>query len=187
MTAPLSFHIDATSGRARAGRIVTSRGTIETPVFMPVGTAGTVKAMTPAELSAVGAQVILGNTYHLYLRPGVDVVTAAGGLHRFIGWSHPILTDSGGFQVFSLRAISSISDDGVTFQSHLDGSRHVLSPESSLAIQAALGSDIAMAFDHCPPGDAPRALIEDAMLRTTRWAIRSIAAPRASSQAIFGI
>jgi len=154
---------------------------------MPVGTAGAVKAMTPGELSDLGTQMILGNTYHLYLRPGIDVIAAAGGLHRFMGWSRPLLTDSGGFQVFSLRAISAVSDQGVTFQSHLDGSRHLLTPERSVAIQTALGSDIAMAFDHCPPGDAPPALIQEAMERTTRWAVRSIAAPRAPSQAMFGI
>jgi queuine tRNA-ribosyltransferase len=184
---PLSFTVQATCGRARAARIETSHGAIETPIFMPVGTAGTVKAMTPAELEAIGAQILLGNTYHLYLRPGLEVVGACGGLHRMMAWPRPILTDSGGYQVFSLRAISQISDDGVAFQSHIDGSRHLITPERAVEIQAALGSDIAMAFDHCPPGDAPRELVVEAMERTTRWAARCLRTPRAPGQALFGI
>jgi queuine tRNA-ribosyltransferase len=181
------FSVSHTDGRARAGRLETARGVIETPIFMPVGTAGTVKALTTPELRGLGAQIILGNTYHLYLRPGMDVIRAARGLHRFMDWSGPILTDSGGFQVFSLRELGKISDDGVAFQSHIDGSRHVLTPELSMEIQQALGSDIAMAFDHCPPGDAPAALIGEAMERTTRWAARCLRAPRAENQAVFGI
>jgi queuine tRNA-ribosyltransferase len=187
VTGSFGFAIEHSDARARAGRIRTARGTIETPIFMPVGTAGTVKAMMPEELTAIGAQIILGNTYHLYLRPGLEVVAACGGLHEFMGWDGPVLTDSGGFQVFSLRAISSISDRGVEFQSHIDGSRHMLTPEKSIEIQSVLGSDIAMAFDHCPPGEAPRELMIEAMERTTRWAVRSIEAPRAENQAMFGI
>jgi queuine tRNA-ribosyltransferase len=154
---------------------------------MPVGTQGTVKAMTPAEVRGTGAQIILGNTYHLYLRPGLDVIGRFGGLHRFIGWSGPILTDSGGYQVFSHRGRAKITEHGVTFQSHIDGSQHTLTPEKAMEIQAVLGSDIAMAFDHCPPADAPRALIEDALRRTTDWLDRCVAAPRPAGQALFGI
>src|SRR5262249_36868046 len=158
--------------------IATAHGEIETPVFMPVGTAGTVKAMTTAELAALGAQIVLGNTYHLYLRPGTDIVRAAGGLHRFMAWPRPILTDSRGYQVFSLRGISRISEEGVSFRSHIDGSPHLLTPERSVEIQAALGSDIVMAFDQCPPGDASPDQVAEATQRTTRWAARSVAAPR---------
>jgi queuine tRNA-ribosyltransferase len=183
----VKFSVEHTDGRARASRIETSRGQIETPIFMPVGTAGTVKALTTGELRAIGAQIILGNTYHLYLRPGMDVIRAAGGLHKFMHWPGPILTDSGGYQVFSLRELGKITDDGVAFQSHIDGSRHVLTPELSMEIQATLGSDIAMAFDHCPPGDAPAALVEEAMARTTRWAERCLKSPRAEHQSVFGI
>src|SRR5262249_7361834 len=140
----------------------------------------------------IGVQILLGNTYHLLLRPGVEVIRTAGGLHRFIGWPHPILTDSGGYQVFSLRAISSITDDGVTFRSHIDGSPHLLTPERSIEIQVALDSDIAMAFDHCPPGDSPPALLREAMQRTTSWAVRSLAARQRAAEAgpqraLFGI
>ena len=157
---------------------------------MPVGTAGTVKATTPAELEALGAQIILGNTYHLWLRPGLDVIAAHGGLHGLARWTRPLLTDSGGYQVFSLRAISKIGEEGVTFRSHLDGALLELTPEQSMHIQAVLGSDIAMAFDHCPPADAPRPVIEEAMARTTRWARRSWDAPRSElhpGQLRFGI
>src|SRR3990172_7614773 len=141
---------------------------------MPVGTQGTVKAMTAAELAAppLDARIILGNTYHLYLRPGLDVVAATGGLHTMMAWDRPILTDSGGFQVFSLGELNQIDDDGVTFRSHLDGSSHRFTPERSIEIQAALGSDIAMAFDQCPPGAAPPGVVETAMRRTTAWAHR---------------
>ena len=183
----MKFSVEHTDGRARAARIETARGAIETPIFMPVGTSGTVKALTTGELRHLGAQIILGNTYHLYLRPGMDVIRATGGLHRFMSWPGPILTDSGGFQVFSLRELGRITDDGVAFASHIDGSRHLLTPELAMEIQATLGSDIAMAFDHCPPGDSPPALMEEAMARTTRWAERCIAAPRAPDQALFGI
>jgi queuine tRNA-ribosyltransferase len=185
----MKFSVLKTKGKARAGVITTARGAIETPIFMPVGTAGTVKGMTVGELASppVDAHIILGNTYHLYLRPGVDVVRAHGGLHRMMGWERPILTDSGGFQVFSLAALNKVDDDGVTFRSHIDGSSHRLSPEISMEIQAALGSDIAMAFDECPPGDAPREVVERALARTTAWAKRCLAAPRAPDQALFGI
>jgi queuine tRNA-ribosyltransferase len=181
--------VEARCGHARAGLLETARGTIETPIFMPVGTAGTVKGLTVGELAAppLDARIILGNTYHLYLRPGLDVVRAHGGLHRMIAWDRPILTDSGGFQVFSLGDLNAIDDDGVTFRSHLDGSAHRLTPERSIEIQATLGSDIAMVFDQCPPGDAPREVLLGAMARTTAWARRCLDAPRAPGQALFGI
>jgi queuine tRNA-ribosyltransferase len=185
----LRFRVVARSGKARAGILETPRGTIETPIFMPVGTAGTVKGLTVSELTAppLDAPVILGNTYHLYLRPGLDVVRAHGSLHAMIGWDRPILTDSGGFQVFSLGDLARIDDDGVTFRSHIDGSAHRLTPERSMEIQATLGSDIAMAFDQCPPGDAPRAAVLAAMGRTTAWARRCLEVPRVRGQALFGI
>jgi len=188
-TPGFAFEILATLGHARAGVLHTPRGPIPTPVFMPVGTQGTVKAMTVAELAAppLDARIILGNTYHLYLRPGLDVIAAHGGLHRFAGWDRPILTDSGGFQVFSLSALRDIDDDGVTFKSHIDGSRHRLSPEVSMHIQGVLGSDIAMVFDQCPPGDATPEVHELALRRTTAWAERCLRAPRPAGQALFGI
>ncbi len=189
MTQGFSFRVVKTAGKARAGVITTPRGEIETPIFMPVGTAGTVKALSPAELRAppLDARIVLGNTYHLYVRPGLEVVSAHGGLHAMMGWDRPILTDSGGFQVFSLAALNAIDDDGVTFRSHVDGAPHRFTPEKAMEIQATLGSDIAMAFDECPPGDAPRAVIERAMARTSAWARRCLDAPRASGQALFGI
>ena len=188
-TAGFTLEIERVLGNARAGWLHTPRGSIPLPVFMPVGTQGTVKAMTPGELEAapLDARIILGNTYHLYLRPGLEIIGAAGGLHRFAGWDRPILTDSGGFQVFSLAGINKIDDDGVTFQSHIDGSRHRLTPEVSLQIQGVLGSDIAMAFDQCPPGDAPPPVQEQALARTTAWAARSAAVARPPGQALFGI
>ncbi|MEZ4360140.1 MAG: tRNA guanosine(34) transglycosylase Tgt [Kofleriaceae bacterium] len=188
-TPGFSFELLATLGHARAGVLHTPRGDIETPIFMPVGTAGTVKAMTAAELAAppLDAHIILGNTYHLYLRPGLEVLESAGGLHRFASWSRPILTDSGGFQVFSLAALGAIDDDGVTFRSHIDGSKHRLDPERSMQIQGVLGSDIAMCFDQCPPGDADLATHQRAMDRTTRWAERCLAVARPPGQALFGI
>ena len=188
-TPGFSFELQATLGHARAGVLHTPRGDIPTPVFMPVGTQGTVKAMTARELEAppLDARIILGNTYHLYLRPGLDILAAAGGLHAFSGWKRPILTDSGGFQVFSLAGINQIDDEGVTFQSHLDGSRHRLTPEVSMQIQGVLGSDIAMAFDQCPPGDAAPEVLDRAMARTTAWADRCLAVTRPAGQALFGI
>jgi queuine tRNA-ribosyltransferase len=188
-TPGFSFELVATLGHARAGVLKTPRGDIPTPVFMPVGTAGTVKAMTADELRTepLDARIILANTYHLYLRPGLEVLAAAGGLHAFSAWDRPILTDSGGFQVFSLAAINEIDDDGVTFRSHIDGSKHRLTPEVSMDIQRVLGSDIAMVFDQCPAGDAEAAVHEVALARTTAWAKRCRAAPRADGQALFGI
>jgi queuine tRNA-ribosyltransferase len=188
-TPGFSFELLATLGHARAGILHTPRGDIETPVFMPVGTAGTVKAMTADELRAppLDAKIILGNTYHLFLRPGMEVMSIAGGLHRFAAWDRPILTDSGGFQVFSLAALGEIDDDGVTFRSHIDGTKHRLTPEISMDIQRVLGSDIAMCFDQCPPGDADAATHEVALARTTAWAKRCRVAPHAPGQAVFGI
>jgi len=183
----LGFSIEGTQGKARAARVTLPRGEFSTPVFMPVGTLATVKAITPAELAELGARIILANAYHLYLRPGTEVVGGAGGLHRFMGYPGLILTDSGGFQVFSLRSLMRIDDSGVAFRSHVDGSEHFMDPEKSMAVQAALGSDIAMAFDHCPPSGAPAQDIQAAMERTTRWARRCVDQPRPPHQARFGI
>jgi queuine tRNA-ribosyltransferase len=181
------FRVEAQVGLARAGRLRTAHGEIETPVFMPVGTQASVKALSAGDLEALGPPIILGNTYHLTLRPGAERIAAQGGLHRFMGWSRAILTDSGGFQVFSLRERRQIDDDGVTFRSHLDGSPQRLTPERAMAIQAALGSDIAMAFDECPPADGPPEVIRAAMARTTRWAARCAEAARPPGQLRFGI
>ena len=167
------FTLHATDGAARAGLIETPRGAIRTPAFMPVGTAGTVKAMLPASVRATGADVVLGNTYHLKLRPGAERVARLGGLHRFMGWERPILTDSGGFQVMSLADLRRIDEEGVTFRSHIDGTRHALTPERSMEIQALLGSDIVMAFDECTPFPAAREASEASMERSMRWAARS--------------
>ncbi len=172
---------------ARRGRVHTSHGTIETPCFMPVGTQATVKAMTPEMLKDAGAEIILSNTYHLYLRPGHELVREAGGLHTFMHWDRPILTDSGGFQVFSLGDLRKITDDGVMFQSHIDGSRHFLTPESVMGIEEALGADIIMAFDECSALPATREQIESAMKRTHAWAKRCKAAHGETGQALFGI
>jgi queuine tRNA-ribosyltransferase len=171
----LRFTVDAQEGEARAGVITTRRGEIETPVFMPVGTAGTVKGIRFEELEStdLDARIILGNTYHLWLRPGIDVIKAAGGLHRFIGWNRALLTDSGGFQVWSLGALRKITEEGTEFRSHVDGSRKFLSPEVSMEVQAALGSDIVMVFDECAPGEATHEETERSMELTTRWARRS--------------
>jgi len=180
------LHQDAGSG-ARRGRLHTPHGTVETPVFMPVGTLGTVKAVGQDDLQALGAEVLLGNTYHLMLRPGEDLIRSLGGLHRFMAWPRALLTDSGGFQVFSLAKARKISDDGVLFQSHLDGSPQLLTPERSIAIQEALGADIIMAFDECPPSTADRAVVEGAMARTTAWLQRCAAAWSRGPNALFGI
>lgn len=166
------FEIQATDGAARAGVLTLPHGEVRTPVFMPVGTQATVKTLAPEEVEALGAQIILGNTYHLYLRPGHEVVREMGGLHRFQGWKKPILTDSGGFQVFSLSDISTIAEDGVEFQSHIDGSRHLFTPERVMEIERALGADIIMAFDQCPPGQSSHALATEAYERTLRWLAR---------------
>tara|TARA_B100000029_G_C17603614_1_gene966607 strand:+ start:1040 stop:2176 length:1137 start_codon:yes stop_codon:yes gene_type:complete len=154
---------------ARSGVINTDHGKINTPVFMPIGTLGAVKTLDPKELIKLNTEIILGNTYHLYLRPGTEIINYAGGLHKFISWEKPILTDSGGFQVFSLSKLNKISDHGVEFQSHLDGSKHMLTPEISIKIQQCLGADIIMAFDHCPPGDSDYSILLDAVNRTTSW------------------
>jgi queuine tRNA-ribosyltransferase len=172
---------------ARRGRLVTRRGVIETPVFMPVGTQGTVKGMLPEQLLDLGAQIVLANTYHLYLRPGHERVGRLGGLHRFMNWDRPILTDSGGFQVFSLGDLRKIDEDGVRFQSHLDGSAHLLSPEISIAVQEALGSDIMMVFDECIPHPADHAYVAASTARSSRWAERSKQARRDPTAALFGI
>ncbi len=195
------FCEEARDGKARAGRLRLPHGEVSTPIFMPVGTVGSVKSVSPQDLTRAGAQIILGNTYHLWLRPGLPIVAAHGDLHRFCGWQRPMLTDSGGFQVFSLGAgqrplqrresgssstptpptpskpLAKISEDGVRFRSHLDGSLRELTPEQSMRIQAVLGSDIAMAFDHCPPGLSPPKEALAAMDRTTRWAARCLAVP----------
>lgn len=181
-----SFELLARQGRARAGVLHTPHGPIPTPIFAPVGTQATVKAVTPAQLSELGASLVLANTYHLYLRPGDNLVAEMGGLHQFMNWNGPILTDSGGFQVFSLKAIRKIDDEGATFKSHIDGSIHRLTPEKSIAVQENLGADIIMAFDECAsPYD--RVYIERAMERTHIWAQRCKAAQRRSGQALFGI
>lgn len=180
------LHKDAHS-KARLGTIMTSHGEITTPVFMPVGTQGTVKALTPEMVRNLGAEIILGNTYHLYLRPGHTLIQALGGLHRFMNWSRPILTDSGGFQVYSLGALRKITSESVTFQSHIDGSTHVLTPEFAIEIQEALGSDIMMCFDECTPYPADRNYAEKSLDLTIDWARRCKAAKKNSHQALFGI
>ncbi len=181
------FRVLATAGTARAGLLQTAHGPVETPVFMPVGTQATVKAMGPDDLSMLDARIILGNTYHLGIRPGAELIAQLGGLHRFMAWPGAILTDSGGYQIFSLAGRRTIDEDGVTFQSHLDGSEQRFTPERAMAIQAALGSDIAMAFDECPPADAPPDALQAAVDRTTRWAQRCLATPAATGQLRFGI
>ncbi|MBI2910412.1 MAG: tRNA guanosine(34) transglycosylase Tgt [Chloroflexi bacterium] len=167
-----SFELITSASGARAGLIRTPHGEIPTPAFMPVGSQGTVKTVAPDELKDLGAKIILGNTYHLYLRPGVEVIEKAGGLHRFMGWDGPILTDSGGFQVFSLGHLRRLSEDGALFRSHIDGSEHLLTPEKAIDIQHALGADIIMPLDECPPHDALPAAVRSALERTYRWAER---------------
>ncbi|MDH5492099.1 MAG: tRNA guanosine(34) transglycosylase Tgt [Myxococcales bacterium] len=186
-TPGFSFEARATSGHARLGTFRTPRATIETPTFMPVGTAATVKALTPTEVEATGARIILANTYHLWLRPGADLIDRFGGVTEFMRWPHALLTDSGGFQVFSLAKLRDIDDEGVTFRSHLDGARRRLSPEESMRVQRQLGSDVAMVLDVCPPGGADRPLVQEAMRRTSLWAERCLRAPAAEGQARFGI
>ena len=166
----MQIEVKKSDGSARTGRFVTSRGTIQTPAFMPVGTQGTVKAMSPDELSEIGSEIILCNTYHLYLRPGHEIIDQVGGLHKFINWSGPILTDSGGFQVFSLAALRKIREDGVEFRSHIDGSLHFLGPEQAMEVQCTLGSDIAMTFDECTPYPAEYDYAVKSLELTTRWA-----------------
>ncbi|MGI6183687.1 MAG: tRNA guanosine(34) transglycosylase Tgt [Candidatus Fimadaptatus sp.] len=180
------LHIDKQTG-ARRGRLHTPHGVIETPIFMPVGTQATVKTMEPRELLEINAQIILSNTYHLHLRPGEDLVERAGGLHKFMNWPRPILTDSGGFQVFSLAGLRRIREDGVDFRSHIDGSKQRITPESSMYIQQKLGSDIAMAFDVCSPWPCDEKQAREAMERTHRWAARCQKAHTREDQALFGI
>src|SRR5262249_17419319 len=182
------FEVTSEDGRARAGVLRTAHGEIRTPAFMPVGTKATVKMLHPDEVRALGAQMILGNTYHLHFRPGDELIAELGGLHRFMGWSGPILTDSGGFQVFSLRdTIARVDDDGVTFRNVYDGAETRLTPESAAAIQASLGSDIAMCLDQVPPPGVPRVELDDAVRRTTEWARQQRHAPRAEGQLRFAI
>ena len=183
-----SYTLQKTSGKARAATIQTDHGIILTPVFMPVGTLGTVKAMSPHELEESHAQIILGNTYHLYLRPGHELIRDAGGLHKFISWNKPMLTDSGGFQVMSLAALRKITKEGVKFQSHIDGSRHLFTPESVIGIQEALGADIIMSFDECPPYPTTRDYVEKSLKTTLKWAERGKKAfTNEAHQALFGI
>ncbi|MEE9305582.1 MAG: tRNA guanosine(34) transglycosylase Tgt [bacterium] len=177
---------DATS-QARLGTLTTPHGRVATPAFMPVGTQATVKALTPVECRELGVEILLANAYHLYLRPGVEVVEAHGGLHRFMGWDGPLLTDSGGFQVMSLSKLRKITPDGVVFQSHIDGSEHLLSPEKAVAIQEGLGADIIMVLDECPPYPATYDYARESMELTSRWAERCLAAKRRDDQALFGI
>ena len=187
-----SFSLHATDGKARTGSIAMQRGEIRTPAFMPVGTAATVKAMKPEAVRGTGADIILGNTYHLMLRPGAERVTRLGGLHTFMNWPRPILTDSGGYQVMSLSELRKLTEQGVEFRSHLDGSKHMITPERSMEIQRLLGSDIVMAFDECPRADRPRDEIAESMELSMRWAKRSregfdSGADHASRAALFGI
>jgi queuine tRNA-ribosyltransferase len=182
------FTVTATDGAARSGVLRTAHGDVPTPAFMPVGTKGTVKTLDPAELRGLGTTILLGNTYHLHFRPGDELVAELGGLHRFSGWDGPILTDSGGFQVFSLRdTLVAVDDDGVTFRSVYDGAPARFTPEIVAAIQAHLGSDVAMCLDICPPAGVPRSELAEAVRRTSLWAARQRQAPRAPSQLLFGI
>jgi queuine tRNA-ribosyltransferase len=202
-TEGFAFEVLAQEGNARAGRFTTPHAVVETPTFMPVGTQGSVKTLTADEVASTGAQIVLGNTYHLWLRPGPEAVRAHGGLHGFTRWPRAMLTDSGGFQAFSLgqskpgkpgekgasasKGLVEPDEDGFTFRSHLDGSKHRLSPEEAVRVQGLLGADIQMQLDICPPGESPRAVVEAAVARTTRWAKRALAAPRPERQALFGI
>jgi len=189
----MEFRVAAASGGARLGKLLTRRGAVRTPAFMPVGTQATVKAMSPEELGEAGAEIILANTYHLFLRPGHETVRALGGIHRFMNWHGPVLTDSGGFQVFSLSALRKITEEGVEFRSHLDGAMHRLTPELAVEVQHALGSDILMAFDECTPYPSPREYTEKSLVLTTDWARRCkeaherVSSPEGGRPALFGI
>src|SRR5919112_2479406 len=188
MTDAFSFGLTATDGAARRGEIATPHGVVQTPAFMPVGTQATVKGLTPEAVRGTGAEILLGNTYHLMLRPGAERIAALGGLHKFMNWPRPILTDSGGFQVMSLAKLRQIDETGVTFRSHLDGSAHLLSPERSIEIQHLLGADITMTFDECTPFPASEAEADASMGLSMRWAERSKAAFRQRpGYALFGI
>jgi queuine tRNA-ribosyltransferase len=192
-----AFETLATDGAARAGRLTTPHATVDTPSFMPVGTQGSVKTLAPEEVASTGARMVLGNTYHLMLRPGAEAIARLGGLRSFTRWPHAMLTDSGGFQAYSLSTggkgnggagpLVDSAEDGFRFKSHLDGSTHVLTPERAVEIQALLGADIQMQLDVCPPADSPRAAVEQAVARTTRWARRALGAARPLDQALFGI
>ncbi|MFT5358161.1 MAG: queuine tRNA-ribosyltransferase, partial [Polyangiales bacterium] len=186
-TPGFKFQVHQESGDARRATFTTPRAVVETPTFMPVGTQATVKALSPGEVEATGAKLILANTYHLWLRPGAELIERRGGVKKFMGWPHALLTDSGGFQVFSLAKLRKIDDEGVTFRSHLDGSKRRMTPEESMRVQRLLGSDIAMVFDVCPSGGAERREVEKAMRLTTDWAKRSLASPAADGQGRFGI
>lgn len=186
-TTGFEFEVVAQDGAARCGKLTTPRAVIDTPVFMPVGTQAFVKAQTPDEVAATGARIILANTYHLMLRPGSELIAQLGGTQAFMGWPYALLTDSGGFQVFSFSHRRKIDDEGVTFRSHIDGSEHRLTPERSMQIQAELGSDIAMVLDECPEGNADRTVVEQAIRRSTAWAERCLAFPKKEGQARFGI
>ncbi|MBY6046884.1 tRNA guanosine(34) transglycosylase Tgt [Vannielia litorea] len=188
MTTPVTYEVKAQDGKARLGVLTTPRGEIRTPAFMPVGTAATVKAMMPESVAATGADILLGNTYHLMLRPGAERVARLGGLHKFMNWEKPILTDSGGFQVMSLADLRKLTEDGVTFRSHVDGSKHFLSPETSMEIQRLLGSDIVMCFDECPALPATEEAVAESMRLSMRWAERSrVAFGDRPGHALFGI
>ena len=189
MSKPFSYellHVCKQSG-ARLGVLHTPHGDIQTPIYMPVGTAACVKAMTPREMEEIGTQIMLSNTYHLHLRPGEDLVKEAGGLHKFMNWNKPILTDSGGFQVFSLAGLRKLTEEGVEFRSHLDGSKHFFSPEVSIGVQEKLGSDIMMQFDECSPWPCDYDRAKSAMYRTLRWLERCMKAKTRNDQALFGI
>ena len=190
MTEGFAFRVLSTDGRARRSILRTPHGDVDLPTFMPVGTQGSVKALSPDEVARTGARIVLGNTYHLWLRPGDDVVASHGGLHGFSRWPHAMLTDSGGFQAFSLNAREGLvtpGEDGFRFTSHLDGSKRFLSPEIAVEVQGRIGADIQMQLDVCPPGDSTREVVEAAVKQTTRWAKRALATPRPSKQALFGI
>lgn len=191
MTAPqargFAFRVLANDGNARRSVLTTPHAEVDLPTFMPVGTQGSVKTLSPSEVASTGAKIVLGNTYHLWLRPGPDVVASFGGLHEFSKWPHAMLTDSGGFQAFSLTELRKTTEDGFTFRSHLDGTAMHLSPEDAVRIQGKIGADIQMQLDVCSPGDAPRSDLEAAIARTTRWAKRALATERPESQALFGI
>ena len=192
-TRGFAFRVLARDGRARRAVFETPHGAVDTPTFMPVGTQGSVKTLSPREVASTGARVVLGNTYHLMLRPGAQAIANAGGLHAFTRWPHAMLTDSGGFQAYSLSAATkptslvALAEEGFAFKSHLDGSRHTLTPEDAVRVQGLIGADVQMQLDVCPPGDSPRAAVEDAVARTTRWAKRALASPRPEQQALFGI
>lgn len=190
-TPGFTFRVVAEDGPARRGVLTTPHGDVETPTFMPVGTQGSVKTLTPEEVASTGARVVLGNTYHLMLRPGAEAIARLGGLHAFTRWPHAMLTDSGGFQAYSLAVSSQplvgASEEGFTFKSHLDGSTHQLTPEEAVRVQGLLGADIQMQLDVCPPGESPRDVVEAAVARTTRWAKRALATARPPAQALFGI